>query len=287
MIEPTAYFDGQRLAAADLTAAQDFHRELRWRHNLALHGAGIVEGLAVDGARGDVVVRVAPGFALDGHGRELILSEPATVPVPPLAGDAPLQLTLRYDEESVEERTGVCSTAGAVRLAERALAALRAPAEVDAELDVVLGSVTVRSCRLAGAPALKGRRTLPKPPRIAAGQTPAGSTPWRSYSSAGAIVGVETTVDTSAARFTQAPIYQARVGGEREVPGKLELIDGPVVIADPTATSFVARMALAGPIPTGGPHQAVVNPNSVRSAAFPARATNELGWHVVWMGVEG
>ncbi len=282
-----AYFDGQRLTAADLKAAQDFHRELRWQHNLALHGTGIVEGLAVDGERGDVVLRIAPGFALDGRGRELILPEPESVPVPPLTGDITQWLTLRYDEAALEMRAGVCGTAGPVRLAERALARLRSAVELDAELDVVLASVTVRGCRLAAAPSRTGRRTLPRPPRIAAGRTPEGSTPWRLYSSGGAVVGVETTVDTSAAGCDRTPLYQARVGGAREVPAKLELIDGPVVIADATVTSFTVRMVLAGPVATGGPHEAVVNPNSVRTAAFPARATHELGWHVVWMGVEG
>jgi len=290
--EPLAYFDGQRLTAADLAAAQDFHRELRWLHNRALHATGIVEGLPVEGARDDIVVRVGSGLALDGLGRELLLVEPLTVAVPPIAAGAPgqpaaLVLTLRYDSDPVvaASQAGVCDTAGAVRLAERPLVRFRSLDEMDPAIDVVLAGVLIRDCRLAQAPTTAERRVVATTsPRVDAGRTPAGSTTWRNFSIGGAVAGVETTVDTSAAGFQRAPIYQARVGGLRGIQPFAQFADGPVVIADPTSTSFVLRMILAGPIGTApGP---IVNPIEVLSPDFLDQAREELEWHVVWMGVD-
>ena len=72
-----AYADRQFLQAADLRADQDYHRQMRWRHNLALHSWGVVSGLTVDRPDdGGELVRVSPGMALDGFGRELVLAQP-------------------------------------------------------------------------------------------------------------------------------------------------------------------------------------------------------------------
>lgn len=70
-----AYFDGQRLSAADFRDEQQYLIRQRQRHNLALHGWGVVTGMSVtvsvDGASPSVVVE--PGLALDRHGREIEL----------------------------------------------------------------------------------------------------------------------------------------------------------------------------------------------------------------------
>ena len=78
---------------------------------------------------------------------------------------------------------------------------------------------------------------------------------------------------------------QARLAGLRVTTASYTstipyTVDGPLVIADPTATSFVARVILTGP--DIGPF----NPSYVRTADFAFHARWDLGWHVVWMGVE-
>jgi hypothetical protein len=59
---------------------------MRRRHNVGGHGWGIVSGLELELAGGDVVVN--PGLAIDGYGREVIVASPARVPLtgfdPPL-----------------------------------------------------------------------------------------------------------------------------------------------------------------------------------------------------------
>ena len=72
-----AFFHGQVLTAADLAAEQAYHREMRQLHNRRLHGYGTVSGLEVSVTDG--CVEVSPGLAIDGLGREVVVTEPLTV----------------------------------------------------------------------------------------------------------------------------------------------------------------------------------------------------------------
>ncbi len=75
------YFAGQLLTAATLEAEQDYQRDKLRRHNLALHGVGIVCGLGVHvDARGDGPrVAIDPGYAIDPHGDLLAVCERVAV----------------------------------------------------------------------------------------------------------------------------------------------------------------------------------------------------------------
>lgn len=76
------YFDGQLLTADDFRAEQNHHCEKLWLHNRMLHGYGIVSGLEISvqaNENGDVQLLIAPGYALDGYGHELIVPEPMRV----------------------------------------------------------------------------------------------------------------------------------------------------------------------------------------------------------------
>ncbi|MCK7494835.1 MAG: ATP-binding protein [Comamonadaceae bacterium] len=73
-----AYRDGQLLLAEDFIAEQRLHIRRLDRHNLNLHGWGVVRGLDV-ARTGDAAVQVGPGYAIDGRGREIELREPATL----------------------------------------------------------------------------------------------------------------------------------------------------------------------------------------------------------------
>lgn len=69
------YVDGQFLDADDFTLEQLYHLSMLRRHHIAHHTAGTVTGLeiVIDGDTG--IPYVAPGFAIDGFGRELIVTE--------------------------------------------------------------------------------------------------------------------------------------------------------------------------------------------------------------------
>src|SRR3954453_3289773 len=108
-IERQRFFDGQRLFADDLQQIEGFNREMRWLHNQSLHQPGIGNGFAVSGRKGDRQVGVGPGYAIDDLGREIVLTSPRTIPVPPVAGDVAGKpkryvLTVQYpSDEDLEE----------------------------------------------------------------------------------------------------------------------------------------------------------------------------------------
>jgi hypothetical protein len=93
--ERPRYFLGKVLGADDLNAEQDYFRGKTRLHNRFLHGWGIVAGLEVR-LEGDAGVVVAPGFALDCAGNELVLPAPETLPLAGLTGRH--YLTLEYTE---------------------------------------------------------------------------------------------------------------------------------------------------------------------------------------------
>lgn len=69
------YHFGMLLGVDDLETAQAYHRGKMWLHNAWLHGPGAVWGLGVeiDAGNGAGEIRVRPGLAVDGAGRELHL----------------------------------------------------------------------------------------------------------------------------------------------------------------------------------------------------------------------
>jgi len=92
------YFEGQLLSAADFQAEQDYHTAMRRRHNRALHGWGVVEGLETGLEDGDRIT-VSPGMAIDGHGREIVVPQEASVDPAGWKGGDELTLCLRYAEQ--------------------------------------------------------------------------------------------------------------------------------------------------------------------------------------------
>lgn len=82
-----AFHEGQVLAAADLSATVEHARGPAARHARHLHEWGIAEGLGLvtqprtDPATGAryVEVSVSPGIAVDGTGREVVLTEPVVL----------------------------------------------------------------------------------------------------------------------------------------------------------------------------------------------------------------
>jgi hypothetical protein len=94
-----SYFAGQLLGVDDFQTEQDYLLDRLSRRNRLLHGAGIVDGLAVtvepgDGAPGIVI---APGLAFDPRGREICVDAPCRLALP--AATAALLVQLTYREQ--------------------------------------------------------------------------------------------------------------------------------------------------------------------------------------------
>ncbi|MFZ2101297.1 MAG: hypothetical protein WAU86_12110, partial [Oricola sp.] len=69
-IERLNYYQGQYLRAQDFRDEQEYHRDLRRRHNLGQHTWGIVAGLELveedkEGGSGKDIF-IQPGMAVDG-----------------------------------------------------------------------------------------------------------------------------------------------------------------------------------------------------------------------------
>jgi hypothetical protein len=303
ILERPAFFDGQRLTAADLADVQTYHRELRWQHNRTMHNWGIVLGCAVAGARGESAVQVQPGYALDCIGRELILSRMAAMPIPAVAGavgggPATYYLTIRYAEDedlTPEMRTGLCGSEGAVRRPEEPLMRWRDPDDgFEHGVDIVLASIQVKNCQLyTDVSAAERRDAIPaKQPYVAAGQSAAGNTAWRLWPNDDTPVGVATTVVTTSAGFQATPRYQAHILGARLfMPGSDNsrritiAVDGYAQVIAPSPATFelvviLPQGAIAGNV--------ILNPPQiVFTYEFMDTLREELAWRVVWMGVEG
>ncbi|WP_405864068.1 hypothetical protein [Streptomyces sp. NBC_00005] len=309
-LERPLFFDGQQLYAEDLQGLEAHHRALRWLHNRSLHQPGVGNGLAVSGRRGEREVRIQPGYALDAAGRELLLGEPLTEPVPPVAGEpdgspAYFDLTLCYpsddDLEETETRDGVCAPRGAVRLRERPVlcwarlrpdtsGALR-PVDDAQRLALEEGRVIalaragILDCRLSADLSATLRRTArpTERPRIVCGTGPVDWKEWHAVAGDddSALLGLRAEVSTGARGFRATPCYTARVDGRRPLvfPGEKDepdvvLLDGPAYVQDATPGQFQCHVPLlvyAGAL-AGLPDELI--PNARRQ------------WQVTWYAIE-
>jgi hypothetical protein len=125
-IERLNYYEGEYLGAADFDAEQQYHRDMRRRHNIGQHTMGIVAGLDLaqvpnGGPNGQVDVYLMPGMAVDGFGREIVVlgkaqltQEPFAPYYDPNVNAAPKQMYLwiAYGQSLVQGSQDVCTSAG-------------------------------------------------------------------------------------------------------------------------------------------------------------------------------
>jgi len=100
------FFSGRLLDAASLSAEQDYQREMRRRHNRALHGYGVVSGLDVDidPNGGEARIAVAPGYAIDPCGNEIALCQSVKLRLP--ADHHEAFIALRHWERACDSAPG-------------------------------------------------------------------------------------------------------------------------------------------------------------------------------------
>lgn len=82
-VKRVRYFNGEYLVANDFNQDQDYHRDMRYRHNKEFHSWGIVTGLVVSydpsgNTPGSIAV-IGPGLAADHEGREIVLDSPVNI----------------------------------------------------------------------------------------------------------------------------------------------------------------------------------------------------------------
>ena len=245
---------------------------------------------------------VAPGYAIDCLGHDLVLSRPQSMQIPPVAGastggPARYYLTASYiadaDLAPDETRDGTCGTDGAVRRMEQPLLRWQNPNEVAIPelryrrgLDIVLASIDILDCALVAAPSRSQRRSarVEPQPYVRAGSSDAGGTDWTYFYELGAIAGVQATIDTSTAAFGTTPSYVANLMGGRILFGGSRVVDGLLSVSNPTPTNFVARVAMPRNLMVGA---VSMNPDVVFNAALLTSLRNALQWCVSWIGMEG
>lgn len=260
-LERIQFFNGQRLMASDLNSLEAFHREMRWLHNQSLHQPGIGSGYAITGNPSNRQVTIAPGYALDSKGREIILTETHVVEIPPVADNGAgssvfYDLTVSYPEDAdlkrTEMREGICMPAGAIRLREEPVLCWvrlsdnsvdRQPVDLTLKdkinngLFIVLARVEISNCQLKQKVSTVQRRDArpAKQPRIACGLEKRPK--WKEHQKfkPTPIAGValapamySARIDTSSGGFQATPSYVPRLVGPRTGIGN----DAQVFFAD-------------------------------------------------------
>jgi hypothetical protein len=262
-IERVRYWQGQMLRARDFNDIHAVEEQRRWWHNRALHNAygihrdpDVTPGFDAALSSDQTFVTVTAGLAYDAFGRELILETDQTVMLPAGVQDNDVFVLLaRYrmaapDRRAEDFAAVFCGNQGPVRPG--FLELVWKPSKSFAFTDGVL-LIAVKIAGGKGTPAdLPFPLSVSNPlarPQLGSGCTVPGNTAWElwTYVSAGdeVVLGVQTTIDTSAAGFTDAPCYFAWLQGSIFNPQTRQL--APALfpsIAEETVDSFVFRVAL-------------------------------------------
>src|SRR5689334_1839713 len=103
------FFEGFFTTDEDWNAAEAYHLEKRRLHNKIFHQPGVVPivagGLKVTSrGKGDLSFEVAPGYAIDGRGNEIVLRDPAVkvIETEKLKLPQTVYVGLRYYEEPTD-----------------------------------------------------------------------------------------------------------------------------------------------------------------------------------------
>jgi hypothetical protein len=250
-LERVRYWQGQLLASGDLQTQIGSDAELRALHNRALHRAyGIAVGLTLSLVVDEEDKRVCEltcGVAYDCYGRALFVERNRPIPLPlPAAG--PIVLVLSHDPESDD---GIALT-------------WKLPHDVNPNTQIAVAGLIFDSSNTAQLDP-DFRRVVARPmarPRLATGTTIPGETPWKSWKIGDEEVGVQVTIDTSAAGYTQTPHYFAEAGEGKPLLDVIKVVDDKpsapdrgipqrdlvwfASIADPSPESFKLQLLLRG-----------------------------------------
>jgi hypothetical protein len=99
------YFTHQLLREQDFKDEQNYHIEMRRRHNRLFHPWGVVEGLEVK-EHGPQEIVVEPGTAIDQEGREILLQEAQERDLNSFPQNSDVYITVHYDQHETEHVSG-------------------------------------------------------------------------------------------------------------------------------------------------------------------------------------
>jgi hypothetical protein len=268
------YRNGQLLTARDL--ADDLQRDarLRWLHVRYLHETwGITLGFKVQkGTTNDNSIVVGPGCAVDDQGRDILLANGVTVPVPKVTGPETFVLVLSYLPDSGFPRQLLLPTlcfGGAVDLGhERPTLSWVRPDDVEFGPQIPLVTVVVANATVLGSLDLRVRRNTRRlvRPHVGMGTTEPGRTGWRPWQpSAVTTDGIEVVVDTSEAGFLSTPYYFAVLEG-------FDAVRDLGFVTQATGSSFTFGYVLGG--------------EGIDAGISDAAEAEDSEWTVTWLGLE-
>jgi hypothetical protein len=264
------YWEGQMLRSSDFLDIQRIEAQRRWWHTRAMHQAfGVYQDMQAspDDSSGTLqAINVSAGVAYDCFGRELVLNYLARVLLP--AAPSPegmLTLVARYRgmecRNETDARAAVCCISGGRSSAGTVEFAWTTNERPSPSEGVPLGRLLYSGrmpSRFRAFVATPTHRPLARP-RLGNGSTVPGNTAWQPWVYANLNsdgvpnpieLGVQTTVDTSAAGFTEIPQYFAWLEGsvwdahsKQLVPTLLQSLD------DVSINSFTFRLNLFQPPP--------------------------------------
>jgi hypothetical protein len=282
--ERITYRDGQLLTARDLRDERRRNDRLRRLHTRYLHNTwGIALGFKVHQSRDNRFVVVAPGYAIDGAGGDILLAEGVRLPVPDMVGPQALVLTLSCQDETAfhgrPDSEGSCLRGGLDPRQQRPLFAWLPPEKVRFGPQVPLLQVTVAHGAIQGGLNFRVRRnatSLARSP-VSSGSTEPGRTGWRYWehhaqSGLGPAVtrlGLEVTVDTSAAGFSKTPRYLPFLLGDF---GSSLFPSAFSFITAANSVGFTYRIIRADHLPFG----TTISPDEAESRR----------WTISWVGIE-
>lgn len=259
------YWQGQMLKSRDFRDIQADTAQHRWWHNRALHNAyGVYKGLGVSVTTDSLAIEIRPGLAYDCFGRELLLQARQTVPLPASSGST--DETVWYLLAHYRELEGSCTGQIPQRCSEQPELSLLETAEFfwKPKASVTLtDGVPIAALRFEGTdftllqdflrPAAQPLATS----LVASGSTVPGNTAWEQWvvgepDAAGGpprIIGVQTTIDTSAAGFTDIPVYFAWLEGPLWNPQTQQLVPAVLPsIGGESTGSFTFQLWLPPPV---------------------------------------
>jgi hypothetical protein len=250
------YRQGQTLLSQDFRDEVKFDAQRRWWHNRAVHSAfGIVEGFQATQSGGNVLV--SPGLAYDCFGRELIGKRLQTITIP----DGPDTMTLLVQHKDVgtyeltADMIEACLPDTGALVEVRPNFVWKKADQVQPQDGVPIAQFIYSNEQPQPDPEFHPPSVRPLArPVIANGATIPGGTPWTlwlvQFGPLFFPVGLQVTIDTSSAGFTEAPCYFAWL--KSTVPSLVEqnpleaLLVGWHVeyIMDISDTSFTFRILL-------------------------------------------
>jgi hypothetical protein len=248
------YRDGQLLTAQDLNDDRNREAWLRRLHTRYLHGSwGIALGFEVElGDPGKL--KVAPGHAVDGLGRDLLLATAVQIPVPNVSTSVVLLMRFPDDRRTdLLDLRAVCPGEGGP-MRDRPLFSWRRCEEVRQGLEIPLVRITPPPRSELDLAVRRYARARARP-HVAWGESERGRTAWKSWIFDRKNLGLELRVDTSIGAFRKRPCFFAmlRVPVSTQASGE-DVRTVPVGsfshIAEATTTGFVYRLMSSALSPT-------------------------------------